>query len=263
MWSTGACPTTQRLFRLEMILMIACCRHSALWALLITLSLPTTALRADTFSALAFDNATVQPAGPRKFSNGKNFFNIEGSNNLPNFASYGVTDFNSSDLLDVDGNMMPSIPTVLNAITIKLTQANAAFTRDGPLNFYLVEDTATSIQPNDVAVFFDADDPAGEGLNGQLAPVHLLGSGTFTQTTSGDPNIFTFPPADGSSLLDDDTITYVLGILTNGGAFRVVITPLDPDVAATFAGFSHTTDGVVDLTGPALTLDVTFDIGPG
>src|SRR5207302_6870687 len=97
---------------LEIILMIACCRNSGLWAPLATLSLATTAIRADTFTGLAFNNATVQPAGPRKFSSGKNFFNIEGANNLPNFASWGAADFNlGAILLDVNGNPLANPPT--------------------------------------------------------------------------------------------------------------------------------------------------------
>ena len=41
---------------------------------------------ATTLTVEAFDNATVQPAGPRSGGSGKAFFNIEGSA-LGNFAS--------------------------------------------------------------------------------------------------------------------------------------------------------------------------------
>src|SRR5437870_3715249 len=80
---------------LEKILMIACSRHPALWALVIaTAFLSDAAIRADTFSVPASDNATVRTLGPQPYVNGKDFFNIEGSDNLPNFASWGTADFN-------------------------------------------------------------------------------------------------------------------------------------------------------------------------
>jgi hypothetical protein len=246
-----------------MKLMIALRRHTALWALLTILCLPAAALYADTFSVLAFDNGTIQPGGARPFNNGKRFMNIEGASNN-NFASFGVADFNTANLVATDGsgNMLPSAPTGLNSITIALTQANASFTNVGSLNFYVAEDTTTSIQPNDAAVRFDAGDPNGEGLNGQLAPVHLLGSGMFSGTytptdTSGTVDTYTFP-ADPSTPLDPATVAYVLSVLGNGGTLRVLVTPPDPNVAATYTGWVMS-DGVTpNPAGPTITVDVSF-----
>jgi hypothetical protein len=239
--------------------MITVRRHRRLWALFAAVSLAVTPVRADTFSVLAFDNATVQPGGPRTGDYGKIYFNIEGSNNN-SFASFGAADFNSSNLADANGNMISGSLTALNTITITLTQANASFTNPGSLNFYLVEDTTTSIQPNDHAVIFDATDP--EGLNGQLVPLHMLGSGSFTGTytptdTSGTGDTFTFPP-DSCSQLDSATVAYALAVLSSGGTFRVLITPADPDVSATYAGFSDTMYNGLPVTGPTLILDVSF-----
>jgi hypothetical protein len=239
--------------------MIALRRNLELWALVAAVCLAAVPLHADTFSALAFDNATVQPDGPRTGDDGKIYFNIEGINN-GTYASFGVADFQSSSFVDANGNMISGTPTALNAITITLSQANADFTNVGSLNFYLAEDTTTSIQPNDNAVIFDTAD--SEGLNGQLVPLHFLGSGSFTGTftptdTSGMVDTFTFPP-DNCSQLDSATVAYVLGVLTNGGAFRVVITPADPEVSATYAGFSNTMYNCVPVTGPTLILDVSF-----
>src|SRR5262249_34802747 len=155
---------------LEVLFVITVRRHPELWALVAAVCLAAAALRADTFSALAFDNATVQSDGPRTGDNGKNYFNIEGINN-GTYASFGVADFQSSSFADANGNMISGTPIALNAITITLSQANADFTNVGSLNFYLAEDTTTSIQPNDNAVTFDAAD--SEGLNGQLMPLHL------------------------------------------------------------------------------------------
>ncbi len=252
--------------------MIVSCRRAALGALLTVLCLPAASLHAQSYSALAFDNGTIQPGGPRPFSNGKNFFNMEGINNN-NFSSFGVADFHIGDLVDSSGNPMPSTPTGLNSITITLTQANASFTTAGMLNFYLAEDTTTSIQPNDAAVIFDLTDPSGEGLNGQnapnqLSPLHLLGSGMFTGTpnpndTSGTMDTFTFP-ADSSTQLDAATVAYVLAVFANADPstptpLRIVVTPPDPSVAATYAGYTATMYNGVAVVGPTLTLNVSFN----
>src|SRR6266852_692706 len=95
--------------------------HLALWTLLATLSLPASALRADTFSALAFENAPVWPSGPRPAPSGVVFFDVEGIGiSNPAFSAYGVADFNSSDLLNACGGAIPGTPSAINAITITL-----------------------------------------------------------------------------------------------------------------------------------------------
>jgi hypothetical protein len=177
--------------------MIAPRRHPELWALLAAVSVAIPTLHADLYTALAFDNATVQPGGPRTGDYGKLYFNIEGASNAA-YADYGVADFNSSNLADANGNAIPSTPMALNSITVTLSQANASFTSAGMLNLYISEATTTSNQPADNAVCFDATD--SEGLNGQLAPLHMLGSGMFTGTDtptdpSGTLDTFTFPLA--------------------------------------------------------------------
>jgi hypothetical protein len=209
----------------------------ALLVALLGMALCVTAARADDFSTLAFDNATVWPSGPRMGDNGKNFFNTEGINN-GQFASFGVADFDSSTL-GIDFTV-----ATVTTVTVTLTQDNAAFTTDGSISFYITEDTTTSIQPADNAVFFDTND--SEGLNGQLQPVHFLGSGNFTQGPSGTVDVFAYN-------LDDATAAYVTNVLNSQGTLRVVITPADPDVSATYAGFS---DPNYPLQGPMITVSV-------
>ena len=89
------------------------------------------------------------------------------------------------------------------------------------------------------------------------APLHMLGSGSFLGTdtptdTSGTLDTYTF------TQLDSTTVAYVLGVLSNGGTLRLVITPADPDVAATYAGFSNTMYEGMTVTGPTLILDLSF-----
>lgn len=189
--------------------------------------------RAEIVAIEAFDNATVQPGGPRSGGGGKAFFNIEGTDN-GNFASYGVADFDFSALGAADFISVDSL-------TISLVQSNAGFTTDGPVNFYLASDFGTSIQPGE-GLFFDDTLPDGEGVGSQLGTLLSLGSGNFAQTASGDVDEYQFALSGAAA----DTVLDQFNTL---GRFRLVITPGDAAVAATWAGFSN-----ADFAGPTLSL---------
>ena len=205
--------------------------------------------RADLFSAPAVDNATVQVEGPRPGPNGKNFFNMEGNQNgdcsapmvPPCFASFGVADFDS-DCLQIRGEIES-----IRSLTVTLVQANAAFTNDGAVNFWLTTDTTTDIQPGDdpAILFLLADDP--DGLADQLLPRFFLGSGTFTQVEDGHPDPFSFS-------LSRQAEGYLVRQIRNHGAIRIAVSPADGTVAATYAGFSND-----EFPGPLITLDVERD----
>jgi hypothetical protein len=105
------------------------------------------------------NNATIEPAGPRPGVNGKQFFNMEGSAN-GTFAGFGVVDFQSSPM---------NVP--VTSLIIDLTQANAAFTHNRVLIFYLSTDTATNVEPGTSPLIYNgADLPTG--LETQLSPPH-------------------------------------------------------------------------------------------
>jgi hypothetical protein len=201
---------------------------------LLTLAVFGGTARADLLLTAATDNATVQPAGPRPGDNGKRFFNMEGSAN-DTFASFGVIDFPAPQ---------PGYPVAsVNALTLRFTQQNAAFTHDGGLRFYLTADTTTDIQPGS-PLHFDAADLPG-GLDGQLLPRFFLGTGTFIEVANGAEDSFPLSlSADAQAFLTDQ--------LNRGGVLRLIVTPDDATVAATFAGFSNT-----DSAGPLLIVDVT------
>jgi hypothetical protein len=197
-------------------------RNSAcLLALALVAACPSVAL-CDELVGLAYDNATVWQTGPRPGDNGKRFLNIEGRNN-GQFASFGVVDM----FVFTEGATIKSI----DSVTVGLTQANAAFTTDGRIRFWVTGDVLTDIQPSDKpAIAFDASDPSGVGK--QLQPLFELGPADFVQTMSGDTDYFTFKLGDkAQQLLVDYINTY--------SVFRLVITPDDEDVAATYAGDTH------------------------
>jgi hypothetical protein len=188
----------------------------------------------------ATNNATIQPAGPRPGVNGKQFFNMEGSANGA-FASFGVVDFQSSPI---------SIPINSISLTFNLTQANAAFTHDGSLLFYISIDTTTDIDPGVSPLVYDPSDTP-TGLGNQIRPLAFLGGGRFTQAASGTVDTFSL----GSTIV---VAAYVAAQLSKGAPIRLVIAPGDDTVAATYAGFSNT-----EFAGPELVLPGTAIPEPG
>lgn len=207
-------------------------------------------IRTTNITSQAGDVATVQPAGPRAAPNGKNFFNIEGAGAAAN-ASFGVADFNTAGL----SFTLPEGQTIgtINSISLGTINAPASFTHSGALDVYLVDDSTTDINNGTSPLIFDTTDPV-EGLNNQLGAKHLLGTlnfdaaqptGSFTDITlaNGDPA----------------TLALLASDINAAAKFRIVITPEDSTVAATWAGTSF---GTVDGTGntyqaPRLSINFT------
>lgn len=196
----------------------------------------STSFAVDSNSLEAFDNATVQPGGPRSGTAGKNFFNVEGIG-LGTFASYGVIDFDGSAL------SFSEAITGVTALRIDLTQSNAAFTANGSLKFWLTSDITTDIQPGTSALILDASTPYGIAA-GDLEPLFELGTGAFVQVSTGTVDSYTFNVSGAAA----DLLTTSVA---DGSTIRLVITQDagDDTVAATWAGFSN-----ASLAGPTLTL---------
>jgi hypothetical protein len=183
-------------------------------------------------ATVASNNATVQPGGPRSGANGKDFFNIEGSSNDP-FDSFGVVDFQfPTGSTFNDGDLL----------SLTLAQANASFTTDGSLTFYLTTDTTADIEPDTSTLLYDSTD-LPSGLGDQLSTRYLLGTGAFTRGDDGQLDTFTFAPTDAA------LISYLMTQISTGGTIRLIIAPDDPTVAATYAGFSN-----ADFQAPGLSV---------
>jgi hypothetical protein len=212
------------------------CRQTLSLAALLTLLVSS--LQAGTLSVEAFDNATVQPGGPRSGSSGKAFLNIEGSSN-DNFASYGVADFNFGT--------RPAI-TGINSATLKFTQANAGFTSDGMVLLSLDSTSPpVDIQPDTSPLTFDGVDPgtATDVSDGDLT-LEAFGGGPFAFTEVADGTVDSYSLGLTPSLTSE-----LISRLNSGSPIRVVIGTGDADVAATWAGYSN-----FDYAGPTLVLDV-------
>jgi len=180
---------------------------------------------------LASNNATIEPGGPRAGTNGKIFFNMEGSSN-GSFASFGVVDFQTPTGVTFGPGQ---------ELTLALTQDNAAFTANGSLAFYVSTDTSTNIDPGTSPLAFDtASLPTGLGT--QLDTKYLLGTGTFTEVANGHTDLFTFTPTGAA-------LSYLTTEIDSAGTIRLIVAPDDANVSATYAGFSNTS-----VTGPELTI---------
>jgi autotransporter-associated beta strand protein len=201
--------------------------------------------RADTVSALASANATVQTGGPRSGTSGTNFFNVEG---VSGFQSFGVLDFSASSF-----NL--SFPvTEVTSLTLSLTESNTAFTTaSGALAFYLVTDTTTGIAAGSSPLTFQSGStPVGLGTQLGASPF-LLGTGNFStnsgNTGSGTVDSYTFS-------LASDAQTYFLSQLNSStGTLRLVVVPTDTTGSSTWAGATNS----AAATRPALTLNATLD----
>lgn len=197
------------------------------------------------FAAKATANATVRPAGPRSGTSGTNFFNVQGSANTTN-ASFGTLDYSASSF-----GFNGGVTDVGSTLTLALVESNASFTRPGNLNFYLTRDTSTMVMPGATTPIFDSTS-LPDGVGGQFSPRNLIGTGTFNTTgdtaSSGTVDTYTLT-------LGADDRSYLLGQLNAGGTFRLLVTPGNDAVSATWAGNTNTTYA----TSTTLTLDATLD----
>ncbi|MCW5937481.1 MAG: hypothetical protein KIT11_09270 [Fimbriimonadaceae bacterium] len=193
------------------------------------------------YQAEAFNNGTIQAAGPRPGTNGKAFWNIEGSGNAPQFRSWGAADFKASDF---------NIPFNVGDITdfqVFLTQANAAFTIDGEIKFWLATDSTTSIDPG-TSPYVWLDGVTPEGVGTQLTLVYL-GPGSFRQIASGTTDVFSFN-------LTPQAKSLLISQLNSNSQVRLVVTPDEvsgpANVAATYAGYTN-----FNYDGPVLSFNAT------
>jgi len=220
--------------------------HKIAAATAILVSATFASVQAAPLSVEASDNATVQPGGPRTGTNGKAFFNVEGSAN-GSFASYGVADFSFGSL---------SLPVVsVNSAQLALIQSNAAFSTTGVVTFGLDQKAALSdIQPGTSPLAFDGVDPGTATDVGQGDLVLLnLGGGPFSYVvgTTGDVNNYNFA-------LDGLTSGELVNRLNGNQPIRIVVGTGQSNLAATWAGAINAT-----YAGPTLNLEVTYDTGTG
>jgi hypothetical protein len=195
---------------------------------------------AETLTVEAFDNATVQPGGPRSGSSGKAFFNIEGSG-LGNFASYGVARFNITTLKQSFDNQFGSGGWQLDQVTVSLTQSNAAFSATGGVGIRHSGDDTSSIQAGVGTLTYP--------VSGDFADLGNLIDYTFTPIATGTLEQYTLFQAAGSN---GSGASQLRADLLLDSIVTLVFVDLTTTVAATYAGATNFT-----LAGPTLGLSVS------
>lgn len=202
---------------------------------LLTVALLASPALAGVQSVEAFDNATVRDTGVRGGSSGEAFFNIEGANN-GNFASYGVARWDVSGVKAAfDATFGPGNWTI-STVELVLTQSNAFFTTDGGVEVLFTNDDTTRLDPNAVSLAYPLDT--------EFSDAQSVTTYTFTQVSTGFVESHLLYDANGSNTaggmaLADD--------IMNDTLVTLVLNEADPDVAATYAGFSN-----FDFDGPTL-----------
>jgi len=203
----------------------------------LALSMPA---HAATVTVEAFDNATVQPSGPRSGSNGKAFLNIEGTS-LGSFASYGVARF---DLAAAKGQFDAEFGVGgwrVDTLALLLTQSNASFTADGTVGIRHTNADQASLLPGASALAWPID--------GDFADLVSLGDYAFIELSTGTLERHALFERGGvvhtgSGRLLEDVLAESL--------ITLVLIDIDPAVAATYAGYTNFT-----LAGPTLELTVS------
>jgi len=183
----------------------------------------------------AFNNATVQPGGPRTGSSGLAFFNIEGSD-YGNFASYGVMQFDFSGIAATyDAKYGAGNWSVVDDASFSLFQSNAFFTVDGRVAFY---STMNNSDPFDAEPFYT---PNGNSpFSNDYTDAAFMTTYDFVEIADGHEDIVSIGISDFA-----DTIT-------SGGVATFLIAEYDDaGVAATWAGFDNS-----EFAGPTLSVEV-------
>ncbi|MGD8969489.1 MAG: ExeM/NucH family extracellular endonuclease, partial [Anaerolineae bacterium] len=170
------------------------------------------------------------------------YFNVQGDDD--SYRAWGAADFDAPSL-----GLMTPIDDIME-FELRLTQANAFFTNDGIVGFWVSEDTTTAIGPGSGLAWVATADQ--DGLGTQLQPRTFLGTGTFTETGNGDTDTYDLTALPGYAAIKP----YLIDQINTGGTIRIIVAPTDTDtaVAATWAGYSS-----FSYDGPVLAVQASSD----
>lgn len=191
--------------------------------------------------SLATNNATVWPTGPRTGTNGKIYFDVEGSSNgtgSSGYACYGVADFNGASYQGIG-----KVGDVTSA-TLELFQADASFTKNSTVQLWWTANTNLNINSGNTVKYNYA--AGGEsGLDSSVwTSLQLLGSASFVQVKSGHEDDYTLS-------LTATAKAGIISAINSGSDIRFIVSSDNAGGAATWAGYSSTS-----YSGPKLALNV-------
>jgi len=157
------------------------------------------------------------------------FFNVQGDDD--DFTVYSFADFDSPGVSQAF--------TDITSASLELTQSNAFFSADGGLEFFLATDTR-AVDTNDTARYIQNQPTGNTGadvVGSAFGTLYSLGTGTYTETNTGDTDTFNLT-------LDSAAETFLLDQINNGNLVRIIATPSDLGVQATYGGAAPFIDGV-------------------
>ena len=168
------------------------------------------------------------------------FFNVQGDDDL--FTVYSLVDFDTSSIGEV---------SAINSLSLDLGQANAFFSADGDMEFFLAMDTRT-VDLTDTARYISDQENGGANtgaavIGDEFGMLFPLGTGTYTERMTGDVDNFVLT-------LDAAGEAFAISQINSGGLLRIIATPADTAVQATYAGAGTFFD---PPTFPTLNVDAT------
>jgi len=116
-------------------------------------------------------------------------------------------------------------------MSLDLWQTNVFFNADGDIEFFLATDTRF-VDLSDPARFIQNQPTGNTGadvVGTAFGTLFSLGTGTYTQTADFDNDNFVFS-------LDAEAEAFAISQINSGGVLRIIATPADVSVAATYAG---------------------------
>lgn len=162
------------------------------------------------------------------------FFNVQGDDDV--FTVYSLVDFDTAGI---------GPAASVSGLTLNLTQSNAGFTADGGLEFFLASDTRTVDLTDTARYISDGDNVGAEVVGTAFGTLFSLGASTFTETASGDLDSIVLT-------LDTAGEAFAVSQINSGGLLRIIGTPGDLGVQATYSGATS----ILPTPAPP-TLDVT------
>ena len=167
------------------------------------------------------------------------FFNVQGDDDM--FTVYSLVDFDTSSIGEV---------STINSLSLELTQSNAFFSTNGGLEFFLASDTRT-VDLNDSARYISDQGNGGNTgsavVGSAFGTLFPLGNGTFNVTNTGDVNTILLS-------LDEAGEAFAVSQINSGGLLRIIATPSDTSVQATYSGAGSILD---PPSPPVLSLSAT------
>lgn len=156
------------------------------------------------------------------------FFNVQGDDDA--FTVYSFTDFSSPGV--------SSAFTDLTSVSLELTQSNAFFSANGALEFFVASDTR-AVDLDDTARYItDGDNTGSEVVGSGFGTLYSLGTGTYTETATGDTDTFILTP-------DAAAEAFLISQINNGELIRIIATPGDLAVQATYSGAAPFTPSMI------------------